>query len=118
MASEGRTDRISLCEKCHSATVNERLHNLFDRDEFTLRLFRPEGRVIMTAKLSIHAAFASAIAGNLFRKQIGGKRDMEDTCRSQMWRGEVAGILEANLTNLNALSHGFAPSHLQRMAGF
>jgi hypothetical protein len=72
----------------------------------------------MTAKLSLQAAFVSAIAGNLFRKQFAGKRYMEETCRSQMWREEVAGILEANLTNLNALSHGFAPSHVQRMTGF
>jgi hypothetical protein len=68
----------------------------------------------MTAKLSMQVAFV----GNLFRKQFAVKRDMEETCRPQIWREEVAGILEANLTNLNALSHGFAPSHLQRMAGF
>jgi hypothetical protein len=72
----------------------------------------------MTAKLSIQAASLSAIAGNLFRKQFAGKRGTEESCRSQMWREEVAGILEANLANLNAVSHGFAPSHVERMTGF
>ena len=72
----------------------------------------------MTTKFSMQAAFASAIAGNFFRKQFAGKREMEETCRSQIWREEVAELLEANLTNLNALSHGFAPSHVQRMTGF
>ena len=72
----------------------------------------------MTAKLSVQAASLSAIAGNLFRKQFAGKHDTEETCRSQIWREEVAEILEANLTNLNALTHGFVPSHVQRMTGF
>jgi hypothetical protein len=110
--------RISVCEKSHSARVNERLHLFSKRDEFAFVASDPERRVIMTAKFSVQAAFASAIAGNLFRKQFGGKRVMEETCRSQIWREEVAEILEANLTNLNAMSHGFAPSHVQRMTGF
>jgi hypothetical protein len=72
----------------------------------------------MTAKLSTQASFVSAIAGNFFRKQFAGKREIEETCRSQIWREEVAELLEANLTNLNAMSHGFAPPHVQRMTGF
>jgi len=33
-------------------------------------------------------------------------------------REEIAGMLEANLANLEALAHGFAPKHLQRRTGF
>jgi hypothetical protein len=72
----------------------------------------------MTAKISMQAALLSAIAGNFFGKQFAGKRDVEESCRSQVWREEVAEILEANLTNLNALTRGFAPPQVQRMKGF
>ena len=29
--------------------------------------------------------------------------------RSEVWRNELAAILEANLTHLDALTHGFSP---------
>jgi hypothetical protein len=72
----------------------------------------------MTAKNSTQAASVSAMIGNVFRKQFMGKRDSEETRCSQVWREEFAEILEANLTNLNAMAHGFVPSHVQRMTGF
>ena len=72
----------------------------------------------MTTKFSMQAASVSAKAANVFCKRLGGKRDEEEKRGSQVWREEVAGILAANLTNLDALSHGFAHSHVQRMTGF
>jgi hypothetical protein len=72
----------------------------------------------MTTKFSMRAASVSAMAANVFCKHFGGKREEEERRGSQVWREEVAGILAANLTNLDALSHGFVPSHVQRMTGF
>jgi hypothetical protein len=36
-------------------------------------------------------------------------RDDPKTRRSEVWRNELAAILEANLTHLDALTHGFSP---------
>jgi hypothetical protein len=69
----------------------------------------------MTSNIS---SSLSAMAAGVFCKHFGGKRDEEDRRGSRLWREEVAGILSANLTNLDAISHGFVPSHVQRMTGF
>ena len=72
----------------------------------------------MTTKTSMREGYVSAMARNVFRKHFAGKRDLDESRGSQIWREEVAEILEANLANLNALSHGFLPSHVERMTGF
>ena len=36
-----------------------------------------------------------------------------ETRRSEVWRNELAAILEANLTHLDALTHGFIPAHIR-----
>jgi hypothetical protein len=72
----------------------------------------------MTAKNSTQTASVSTMMGNIFRKQFVGKRETEEIRCSQVWREEFAEILAANLVNLNAMAHGFVPSHVQRMTGF
>ena len=47
-----------------------------------------------------------------------GKRDAWESRRFLIWRKEIAGMLDANLANLEALAHGFVHKHLQRRTGF
>ena len=72
----------------------------------------------MTAKNSIQSAPVSAVAVRCIGKRFFGNRDAEETRRSEAWREDVAEILQANLTNLDALAYGFVPSHVRRMTGF
>ena len=46
------------------------------------------------------------------------KRHDRKTRRSEVWRNELAAISEANLTHLDALTHGFIPAHIRRMTRF
>ena len=47
-----------------------------------------------------------------------GKRDDRETRRSEVYRRELAAILEANLTHLDAFTHGFIPARLRRVKRF
>jgi len=46
------------------------------------------------------------------------KRDDRETRRSDVCRRALAVILEANLTHLDALTHGFIPARLRRARRF
>ncbi len=72
----------------------------------------------MIEKFSVQPASVSATAGAGSLRQAFGKRGAWESRRSLIWGEEVAGMLEANLTNLEALAHGFVPKHLQRRTGF
>jgi hypothetical protein len=72
----------------------------------------------MIEEISVQAVPVSAAAGSGYLRQAFGQRDAWESRRSVIWRKEIAGILEANLANLEALAHGFVPKHLQRRTGF
>jgi hypothetical protein len=72
----------------------------------------------MIEEISVQAVPVSATAGGGRLAEAFGKRDAWESRRSLIWREEIAGILEANLANLEALAHGFVPKHLQRRTGF
>jgi hypothetical protein len=72
----------------------------------------------MIEKFSVQPASASATAGSGRLRQAFGKRDVWESRGSLILRQEIAGMLEANLANLEALAHGFVPKHLQRRTGF
>jgi hypothetical protein len=72
----------------------------------------------MIEEISVQAVPVSAAAGSGCLRQACGKRDAWKSRRSLIWREEIAGMLEANLANLEALAHGFVPKHLQRRTGF
>ena len=59
---------------------------------------------------------ATAESGCL--REAVAKRDAWESRRFLIWREEIAGMLDANLANLEALAHGFVPKHLQRRTGF
>jgi len=69
----------------------------------------------MIAKFSVQSMRP---AGSACRSQAFENRDTRETRSSQIWRQEIVGMLEANLTNLDALAHGFVPSRVQRLSGF
>ena len=46
------------------------------------------------------------------------KREDRETRRSEVCRGELAALLEANLAHLDALTHGFFPARVRRMKHF
>jgi hypothetical protein len=71
----------------------------------------------MIAKTQMHFASATPMVGTAFSSRDPERCEAEETRPSQMWREAVAGMLEASLTNLNSLSHGFVPLHVQRMSG-
>jgi hypothetical protein len=72
----------------------------------------------MIEKFSVQPASACATAGNGCFRQAFGDRDAWESRRSLIWSEEIAGMLEANLTNLEALAHGFVPRRHQRRTGF
>ena len=71
----------------------------------------------MIEEISVRAVPVSAAAGTGCLRRAFGKRDAWESRRSLIWRDEIAGMLEANLANLEALAHGFVPKH-QRRTGF
>jgi len=72
----------------------------------------------MIEEISAQPASVGATAGSGCLQEAFGKREAWESRRSLIWREEVAGMLEANLANLEALAHGFVPKHLQRRTGF
>ena len=72
----------------------------------------------MIEKFSVEPASVPATAVSGCLGQGFGKRGAWESRRSLVWREEMAGMLEANLTNLEALAHGFVPNHLHRRTGF
>ena len=72
----------------------------------------------MIEGISVQAVPVSAAAGRGCLRQALGKRDAWELRRSLIWREQTAGMLDANLANLEALAHGFVPKHLQRRTGF
>jgi len=62
----------------------------------------------------VQLASVFALPPSGFLWQPFGKRGARETCRSLIWRKEIAGVLEANLTSLEALAHGFVPSYVDR----
>jgi hypothetical protein len=72
----------------------------------------------MIERFSAQPASVSATAGSGRLGQTFGKRGAWESRRSLIWGEQIAGMLEANLTNLEALAHGFGPKPLQRQTGF
>jgi hypothetical protein len=72
----------------------------------------------MIEEFSAQTASVHATAGSGCPQEAFGKRDAWESRRSLIWREEIAGMLHANLANLEALAHGFVPKHLQRRTGF
>jgi hypothetical protein len=71
----------------------------------------------MIAKTQMHLASATPMVRTAFQSRVSEKCEDREIRPSQMWLEAVAGMLEASLTNLNSLSHGFVPLHVQRMSG-
>jgi hypothetical protein len=65
----------------------------------------------------MHLASPSTMVGTASPSRFSEKCEDREARPSQMWLEAVAGMLEASLTNLDSLSHGFVPLHVQRMSG-
>lgn len=68
----------------------------------------------MTARFSTPTA---APLGGAGQGRAFACREIRETRGSQPWRGELVEMLQAQLTNLDSMVHGFSPSAARRVAG-